>query len=79
LLSYCPGSAALKGPQELKIKLCPECGSEIELFSRDTHSECDCGFVAHNDSLICVRWCAYARECVGEELYEKFANRAIIV
>ena len=29
-----------------------------------------CGFIAYNDTLSCVQWCAYAKECVGEEMYE---------
>jgi hypothetical protein len=33
---------------------------------------CDnCGFIAYNDTLSCVQWCAYAKKCVGEEMYEK--------
>ena len=68
----CPGAAALKGAQELKIKICPECGWEIEIFSRDTRVKCECGFVAFNDSQKCIQWCVYARKCVGDEIYEKF-------
>jgi len=68
----CPGAAVFKGAQGLKIKSCPECGGEIEIFSRDTHAVCSCGFVAYNDSQSCIRWCAHARECVGDEIYEAF-------
>ena len=25
----------------------------------------------YNDSLNCVQWCAYARQCVGDERYEQ--------
>lgn len=72
MIKGCPGAAALKGAQELKIKKCPECGADIEIFSRDTHSRCACGFVAFNDSQSCIRWCKYARECVGDEIYFNF-------
>ena len=52
-------------------KICPNCGAEIEMFSIDTEMACEkCGFVAYNDSLSCVQWCKYAKECVGEEMYE---------
>ena len=52
-------------------KICPNCGAEIELFSIDTQRACEkCGFIAYNDTLSCVQWCAYAKECVGEEMYE---------
>lgn len=60
-------------------KICPNCGHEIELFSIDTEQTCDnCGFVAYNDTLSCVQWCQYAKQCVGEEMYEhmmKIAQR----
>ncbi|MBR5023341.1 MAG: hypothetical protein IKY18_09195 [Oscillospiraceae bacterium] len=52
-------------------KVCPKCGNIIELFSVDTEVACDkCGFVAYNDALSCVQWCKYAKQCVGEEMYE---------
>lgn len=52
-------------------KTCPQCGHEIEMFSIDTQMPCEnCGFIAYNDTLSCVQWCAHARECVGEEMYE---------
>ena len=51
-------------------KVCPKCGNIIELFSVDTEVACDkCGFVAYNDTLSCVQWCKYAKQCVGEEMY----------
>ena len=53
-------------------KICPCCGSIIELFSIDTEVACEkCGFVAYNDALSCVQWCQYAKQCVGEEMYEQ--------
>ena len=55
----------------LHEKICPQCGSIIEIFSIDTQVSCEkCGFVAYNDTLSCVQWCQYARECVGDEMYE---------
>lgn len=55
----------------LTERVCPNCGNIIELFSVDTEVACDkCGFVAYNDSLSCVQWCKYAKQCVGEEMYE---------
>ena len=52
-------------------KVCPICGELIELFSIDTQMPCEkCGFIAYNDTLSCVQWCAYARKCVGDEMYE---------
>ncbi len=58
-------------------KVCPQCGSIIELFSIDTQMPCEnCGFVAYNDTLSCVQWCEYARQCVGDEMYEKMMEIA---
>lgn len=52
-------------------KRCPQCGELIEMFSIDTQMACEkCGFVAYNDTLSCVQWCQYAKQCVGEEMYE---------
>ena len=70
-----------QGKPQVKImeKTCPRCGHEIEIFSIDTQMECEnCGFVIYNDTLSCVQWCRYARQCVGEEMYEammKIAQR----
>ena len=51
-------------------KICPQCGSTIEVFSTDTQVACEhCGFVVYNDTLSCVQWCKYAKQCVGEEMY----------
>ena len=51
-------------------KICPNCGHEIEMCSIDTEQRCEhCGFLAYNDTLSCVQWCQYAKQCVGEEMY----------
>ncbi len=74
--SVCPGAAAIRGTPTLKVKKCPECGCEVELFSTDVQRGCDrCGFVVYNDVQSCIRWCAKARECVGEELYRKLTSK----
>ena len=71
LFDKCPGAASIRGTPTLTEKTCPECGRIIEIFSVDTQVQCECGFVAYNDTLSCVNWCKYARECVGEEAYER--------
>ena len=58
-------------------RICPQCGNTIEIFSIDTSVACDkCGFVAYNDTLSCAQWCAYARQCVGDEMYERMMEIA---
>ncbi|HBU12744.1 MAG TPA: hypothetical protein DEB31_08485 [Clostridiales bacterium] len=72
---FCPGAANIKGTPTLEVKTCPQCGGEIELFSTDVKRACGrCGFVAHNDLVSCVKWCQYARECVGDEMVDKLLN-----
>jgi ribosomal protein S27AE len=72
MLDHCPGAANLRTPT-LAIRKCPRCGEEVELFSNDVSVTCsNCGFVVYNDTISCVQWCRYARECVGEETYNKF-------
>lgn len=73
----CPGTENIRTPT-LTTKTCPVCGGEIDLFSIDMQAACEkCGFVAYNDTKTCLKWCKYARECVGDVLYERFmANEA---
>ena len=63
-----------QGKPQIRImeKTCPQCGCEVEIFSVDTQVACEnCGFVIYNDTLSCVQWCKYARQCVGDEMYER--------
>ena len=73
MVKECPGAGNIKGTPTLKIKICPDCGGEIELFATDMQAACEnCGFVAYNDTQSCISWCRYARECVGDEIYLLF-------
>ena len=68
---FCPGSAFIRTPT-LTIKRCPECGAEVEVFSNDFKVICEgCGFTVYNDQQSCIDWCKYARDCFGEEVYER--------
>ena len=56
----------------IEDRICPTCGHEVEIFSVDTEAVCEnCGTVIYNDTLSCVQWCKYARQCVGDENYER--------
>ena len=68
----CPGAANIRGTPTLTEKTCPECGRIIEIFSVDVQVQCECGFTAFSDVQSCLSWCKYARECVGDEAYEKY-------
>lgn len=74
MMSGCQGKP--RTPTILE-KTCPRCGHEIEMFSIDSQQTCEnCGFVAYNDTLSCVQWCQYAKQCVGEEMYEHMVKIA---
>jgi anaerobic ribonucleoside-triphosphate reductase len=69
MFDKCPGNLRTL---TIKIKKCPECDEEVEIFSDETQVKCsNCGFTVHNDIQSCVQWCKYAKECVGEEIYNK--------
>ncbi|MDT8358202.1 MAG: hypothetical protein RQ758_06835 [Methanomicrobiaceae archaeon] len=74
IFSHCPGAANIRTPT-LKIKKCPRCGEEVEVFSNDVKVKCGrCGFTIYNDLQSCVKWCKYAKECVGEEAFRRFTS-----
>lgn len=66
---FCPGSSGLRKDITLTIKICPECGADVELFSIDKKVACDkCGFVVYNNLQSCIQWCRYAEQCVGADV-----------
>jgi DNA-directed RNA polymerase subunit RPC12/RpoP len=73
MFDKCPGIADQKTPT-LTLKTCPKCGEEVEVFSNDLKVACSCGFIIFNDVVSCVQWCKYAKECVGEEMYNSLTN-----
>ena len=73
----CPGAANIKGTPELKEKTCPNCGQVIELFTGERQALCRCGFIAYNDTVSCISWCKFARECVGDEAYDRLTGDVI--
>ena len=74
ILDGCQGKPRTPTIEE---KICPQCGNTIEIFSTDTEVACEnCGFVVYNDALSCVQWCKYARQCVGDAMYEQMMQIA---
>jgi transcription initiation factor TFIIIB Brf1 subunit/transcription initiation factor TFIIB len=74
MFDKCPGALDIRTPT-LTLKPCPECGEEIEIFSNDLRVVCSsCGCVIFNDMVSCIKWCKYAKECVGEELYNSLTK-----
>jgi len=71
MIYKCPGSANVRTPS-IKIKKCPQCGGEVELFSIDMKVDCPaCGQPVFNNVNSCVQYCRYAGQCLGSELYGK--------
>ncbi|MDR2502516.1 MAG: hypothetical protein LBC78_04630 [Oscillospiraceae bacterium] len=70
-MNKCPGADRLRDAK-IYTKTCPNCGREIELFSILPTATCECGFVAMSDTQSCIKWCRYARDCVGAEIYDKY-------
>lgn len=72
---FCPGSRTLREatPEEYP---CPRCGTAVEIWSDEVRRKCpSCGLVVVKDNpsvIACAEWCASARECLGEELYERW-------
>lgn len=76
MFEQCPGTSNIRTPT-IELKKCPQCGEEVEMFSTDMQMDCPkCGFTVYNDLESCIQWCKYAKECVGEEVYERLMKRA---
>jgi ribosomal protein S27AE len=75
MFEHCPGAAQLRTPT-LTVRKCPQCGEEIEIFSNEVKAACGrCGFVVYQDMQSCIRWCKYARQCVGDETYRRLVEQ----
>ena len=75
MLDKCPGASNTRTPT-IQLKECPRCGAEVEMFSIDMQMNCPkCGLTVYNDLESCIQWCEHARECVGEETYERLKKK----
>ena len=76
---FCPGSKFLRQPKP-ELFSCPSCGEEVEIWSDELKGHCPaCGRTVMKDKVMsCLDWCAYGKDCVGEETYNKYQkNRAV--
>jgi NADH pyrophosphatase NudC (nudix superfamily) len=72
----CPGAGNVRTPT-IKLKKCPQCGAEVELFSIDMKVDCPgCRMPVFNDVNSCVKWCKYAEDCLGTETYNRLTNKS---
>lgn len=77
----CPGSKTIRQPQPEFIK-CPFCSEEVEIWTDEIKATClKCKKVIVRDQgTSCLEWCSYAKECVGDEVYNNFMkNRAVTI
>ncbi|MFC1631421.1 hypothetical protein ACFL1I_08300 [Candidatus Omnitrophota bacterium] len=72
LYKECPGSKRIKSPFPEEIK-CP-CGKVAEIWSDETATICKhCRKKLTREMLpTCLDWCSVARECVGEQKYQRY-------
>ncbi len=72
----CPGSREIKKPKPEDI-VCRDCGESVEIWSDETEVNCKhCGRI--NQRFLgptCIDWCAFAKECVGEEKYNRLKTK----
>lgn len=70
---FCPGSHAIREPMPETV-YCPNCGSEVEIWTDERIARChNCGTPVMKDrGPSCLDWCKMAKECVGEEVYERY-------
>ncbi|MCK5140351.1 MAG: hypothetical protein KAQ85_10950 [Thermodesulfovibrionia bacterium] len=72
----CPGSKEIKKPKPEDMK-CHNCGKVIEIWSDETEVKCRyCGKKnSRHMGPTCIDWCAFAKECVGEEKYNRLKKK----
>ena len=68
----CPGRKEIREPKPEDIK-CRHCGADVEIWSDEVETKCkSCGnTVTRLIGPTCLDWCAFAKECVGENKYRR--------
>lgn len=74
-MEFCPGARALRQPKP-EIFTCPRCGDEVEIWTDEIRGTCaTCGEVMYREGMMsCLEWCAHARECGGDAVYDRFVR-----
>lgn len=73
MITECPGAERFKQPYPEPI-FCRNCGAEFEIWSDEFEVACTkCGRrVSREAGQSCLDWCASAKVCVGEEVYNRY-------
>lgn len=77
----CPGSKTIRQPLPEFIK-CPFCSQELEIWTDEIKAVCSkCKkTVMRDQATSCLEWCSYAKECVGDQVYDNFMkNKAVSI
>ena len=79
MIFKCPGSSSFKQPKPEDLS-CPYCGAEVEVWSDEVEVVCKkCkNKIIREQAPSCIEWCKSAKECIGEELYNKFLKNKSI-
>ncbi len=74
MMQKCPGQD--KRNIQAETLPCKKCGYEIEVFSDEIRIICPrCKAQVMREVMpTCIEWCKYAKECVGQEAYEHYAQ-----
>lgn len=81
MIQNCPGSKIFKRPEPETIK-CPSCSCEVEIWTDEAQAKCPkCkAAVTRPVGASCLDWCKYAKECVGDQTYNKYMkNKAMTI
>ncbi len=69
-----PGQCPGQDTRKLRVALykCPNCGAEVEMFSDELRIKCPkCEKYVYKEKVpSCIDWCASARQCLGEEMWQ---------
>lgn len=76
LYKGCPGAITIREASPEYV-ICPHCGQETELWSDERIGHCHhCGApLLREVGSSCIDWCAYAKECIGEEKYRQLKEK----
>ena len=71
--TFCPGSKTLREPMPEDYP-CQQCGyKEVEIWTHELKGTCPkCGAPVFKERTpSCIDWCQHAKECVGEETFDR--------
>lgn len=71
----CPGARQFKQPTPEFIP-CPTCHAEVEIWTDEVEVKCHhCGGTVSRERLQrCIDHCEMARDCLGDELYDRLVT-----